>query len=171
MNEYKLTYHSCEYIFCILVKTERLSLLQICKLFYNVGSPVFMYIFVSTRNEWYVWRHTQEFLDWVDNKNICWLLLFVVFFPHQSSSLLNLCNRSSVSTTAASTPETDSFEPSVEQLIIVSEFQGNHVYYGLIAAISFLETKKSQGVKPGQQGSWETTAMSLTDKNCCTDKA
>jgi GH15 family glucan-1,4-alpha-glucosidase len=94
-------------------------------------------------------------------------MLNFFFFYIQSSSLLNL----SASTTVGSTPKTDFFEPSIGQLIAVFEFQGNHVYNGLKAAISFLETKKSQGAKPGKQGSWETTAMSLTDKNCCTDKA
>ena len=74
---------------------ERDCLLQICKLFYNAGSPVFMYIFVSTRNEWFVWRHTQEFLDWVDNKNICWPLLFVFppskYFPSELMQKVKKC--------------------------------------------------------------------------------
>ena len=90
--------------------------------------------------------------------------------PPQSISLLNLCNMSSVSTTAGSTPESDFFERSIEQSITLPEFQGSHVHNGLIATISFLETN-SQRAKPGGQGSWETTAMSLTDKNSCIDKA
>ena len=100
------------------------------------------------------------------------MLTFAVCIPPlQSISLLNLCKRSrSVSTTTGSTPETDFFEPSIEQSITHPVFQGSHVHNGLIATTSFLETK-SQGAKPGGQGSWETTAMSLTDKNSCTDKA
>jgi hypothetical protein len=80
-------------IFWMLIKTERLSLLQIYKLFHNAGSVVFMYIFVSTKTKWYVWRHTQEFLDWTDNK-IYADRCYWWFLSLQSCSLLNLCNMS-----------------------------------------------------------------------------
>ena len=67
---------------------------------------VFSASWLKERDCLYVWRHTQEFLDWVDNKNIRWSLLFVVSFPLQSISHLNLCNRSIISTTAGTTYRT-----------------------------------------------------------------
>ena len=83
---------------------------------------VFSASWLKERDCLYVWRHTQEFLDWVDNKNICWPLLFVVSFPLQSISHLNLCNRSNISSTAGSILETEFFEPPIEQSITLPEF-------------------------------------------------
>jgi hypothetical protein len=80
-----------------------------------------------------------------------YMLTFVIGHCHnlQSSTLLSLHNRSSVSATAGSTNGTDILESYVGQSVIVPEFQRHPGNDTLLAVILFLETR-TQGAKSGE---------------------